>query len=298
MPHPFELPFDRMQENLDEMVDATFSDLQSEFLVLPRGRHYIPYPQFQQAYETLKRHTNAFRKLNEEEIWSAFCEDSLAFVVLRSILGLSPPEWADIAKEERGVDVPQSVVRTMDVRARKTNPETDSRDYFAKLQARHIMHARARALASVAVEYLIEGAPEGAEDTVHRLAKVDTEKGLASLHHAAAHHVPYAMLLYERYLGRPFASHRDSVSELVGDVMENAIEERLTRASVTFRKTLRAERIPGFEQAPDFFVPDEIAPSVIIEAKITGDDGTARDRMTSRWLHASMGVASESGGRI
>lgn len=37
-------------------------------------------------------------------------------------------------------------------------------------------------------------------------------------------HIPYAVLLYEHYLGRPFASHRDGVSELVGDVMESAIE--------------------------------------------------------------------------
>jgi phosphoribosylamine-glycine ligase len=70
------------------------------------------------------------------------------------------------------------------------------------------------------------------------------------------------------------------VSELVGDVMESAIEERLARARITFRKTKRAERVPGFEQAPDFFVPTEVAPAAIIEAKITGDDGTARDKVS------------------
>ena len=63
--------------------------------------------------------------------------------------------------------------------------------------------------------------------------------------HVAAAHVPYAVLLYERYLGRPFASHRDAVSELVGDVMESAIEECLSRARITFRKTKRAERMLG-----------------------------------------------------
>ena len=87
------------------------------------------------------------------------------------------------------------------------------------------------------------------------------------------------MLLYERYLGRPFATHRDAVSEQVGDVMETAIEEHLARARIVFRKTKRAERIPDYDQAPDFFVPDEFNPSVVIEAKITGDDGTARDKV-------------------
>lgn len=83
-----------------------------------------------------------------------------------------------------------------------------------------------------------------------------------------------------RYLGRPFATHRDAVSELVGEVMENAIEQRLREAGVTYRKTGRAERIPGFGQAPDFCIPDEINPAVVIEAKVTSDDGTARDKVT------------------
>jgi hypothetical protein len=42
---------------------------------------------------------------------------------------------------------------------------------------------------------------------------------------------------------------------------------------------MRAERVPGFDQAPDFIVPDEISPKVVIEAKITNDDGTARDKV-------------------
>lgn len=70
--------------------------------------------------------------------------------------------------------------------------------------------------------------------------------------------------------------------------METAIEDQLSAARIPFRKTKRAERIPGFEQAPDFFAPDEIAPSVIIEAKITGDDGTARDKVSRILRLASM----------
>jgi len=117
---------------------------------------------------------------------------------------------------------------------------------------------------SVAVYYITQGAPAGAADTVHRLDKVDTTEGLLSVQHAAIQHVPYAVLLYERYMGRPFASHRDSVSELVGDVMESAIEERLIRAQISFRRARPRERIPGYRQAPDFFVPDEFNAAVII----------------------------------
>ena len=62
------------------------------------------------------------------------------------------------------------------------------------------------------------------------------------------------MLLYERLLGRPFAGHRDSISELIGNIVENAIEDVLTRAGVSYRKTKRAEQLKGFDQAPDFVI--------------------------------------------
>ncbi|MEO8502145.1 MAG: hypothetical protein ABI565_14590, partial [Vicinamibacteria bacterium] len=65
-------------------------------------------------------------------------------------------------------------------------------------------------------------------------------------------------------------------------------EQRLRKAKISFRKTGQAERIPGFQQAPDFFVPTEYSPAVIIEAKITGDDGTARDKVARILRLASM----------
>jgi hypothetical protein len=66
--------------------------------------------------------------------------------------------------------------------------------------------------------------------------------------------------------------------------MESAVEAALLARGVSFRKTKRAERVPGFDQAPDFITPDEYAPAVVIEAKITNDDGTARDKFT-RIIH-------------
>jgi hypothetical protein len=125
-----------------------------------------------------------------------------------------------------------------------------------------------------------EGCPIVEEGKLHRFDKADSTAGLSSVQQLADLGVPYAMLLYERFLGRPFAGHRDSVSELVGDGLENAIEDQLSKAGITFRKTKRAERLTGFDQAPDFIIPDEFNPKVIIEAKLTEDDGTARDKAT------------------
>lgn len=57
------------------------------------------------------------------------------------------------------------------------------------------------------------GAPSVHTDKIHRLDKADTKAGSNTLRAMAELGVPYAMLLYERFLGRPFAGHRDSVSE-------------------------------------------------------------------------------------
>ena len=77
-----------------------------------------------------------------------------------------------------------------------------------------------------------------------------------------------------------YQGHRDSISELVGDLVESAIEVVLTDAGISFRKTKRAERVIGFDQTPDLIVPDEFNPQIVIEAKLTEDDGTARDKIT------------------
>jgi hypothetical protein len=273
MQHPFELAPKALGSRLDEMVDVTFKDLQSQFLVLPKKASFIEFDEFQAAYEVLKRHMKGFSNLSEPAAWAALKEDALTLVILRTVLGMSPGEWAEIARQERDTDVSTTFARSIDVSVRK------KRDTFQRLPVGSLKEKRVKALLSTALEYIYRGAPPGTEDTVHRLAKADTIEGQASLRHLAAEHVPYAVLLYERYLGRPFASYRDSISELVGDVMEAAIEKRLRRAGVTFRKTGQAERVPGFAQAPDFFVPTELSPAVIVEAKITGDDGTARDKV-------------------
>ena len=104
------------------------------------------------------------------------------------------------------------------------------------------------------------------------------------------------MLLYERFLGRPFAGHRDSVSELIGDSIESAIEEVLSKAGISYRKTKRAEKIRGFDQTPDFIIPSEFNPQVIIEAKITEDDGTARDKVTRIQHLGQLSLAGQPAG--
>jgi hypothetical protein len=273
---PFELSQQELESRIEEMVDATFNDLSAEFLLMPTGTSFVHYPDFQRAYEVLKKETKGLEKFSIEHIKSALLENSLVFGVLRSILGMTAPEWAELARVELDSDITQGAARTIDKRCKTV-------DYYRNLAARKSAIKtleRIDALVKVAIQYIEKGAPSELDGFLHRLSKFDTKFGKESLSHATRENVPYAVLLYERFLGRPFATHRDAVSELVGEVMENAIEQKLREAGVSYRKTGRAERIPGFGQAPDFCIPDELNPSVIIEAKVTSDDGTARDKVT------------------
>jgi hypothetical protein len=270
--YSFEASFEEILLDADRYVDGVFSCLESEFLVMPRGVGFIEYPVFEQGYEALKAATRGFSELAPDRVLAAAVAKPISLVVLRTMLGVTPPEWGYLTTQRTGVLVTQGFVRTLDRKVRMS-PETP-------LNATGVSTERLRALVETACMVLTEGAAPVEDDQLHRLNKADTRGGLDSVKSVAGMGVPYAMLLYERFLGRPFAGHRDSVSELVGDSLESAVEDVLSGAGISYRKTKRAERIENFDQTPDFIVPSEFNPQVIIEAKLTEDDGTARDKVT------------------
>ena len=224
MPFPFEVSFDEVESNLDTYIDEVFGALEPSFLTLPRGEGFIEYSIFEQGYEALKRVTNGFRSLVAQNVIEAVYELPIALIVLRTMLGFTPPELAYVTTQRTGVEVTQGSVRALDRRIRMAP--------LASLKAIGVTEVRLRALVTTACAILEEGAPEDAPGLIHRLDKADTRHGLSSIRPLADLGVPYAMLLYERFLGRPFAGHRDSVSELVGDVLEAGIEAALTASGI------------------------------------------------------------------
>jgi len=283
MPFPFEVPFDEVEANLDAYVDEVFSRLQSEFLTLPKGPGFIEYPIFENGYEALKMATRNFQDLSPDAVVDAVYAKPISLIVLRCMLGFTPPEWAYVTTNRTDTEVTQAAARSID-RSIRMNPPNS-------LSQNDLTVQRIRALVITACQLLAEGAPRVSPGKIHRLDKADTSDGQPSLQAFADLGLPYPVLLYERFLGRPFAAHRDSVSELIGAVLETAIEKALLQSGVSFRRTGRAERIADFDQAPDFLIPTEFNPQIVIEAKITEDDGTARDKVT-RVQHLS-GLATE-----
>jgi len=269
---PFESSLEHILRAPGPFVDAVFSSLESEFLVMPKGLGFVEYSVFERGYEALKGATSAFSNFAPDDVYRVSVLEPICVLVLRTILGFTPSEWGYVATQRQGIVVSQGFVRTLD-RGIRMRPG-------ARLKDGGVAGKRLKALIVTACDLLRDGAPEVRGDELHRLDKADTRNGTGSLGSVAGMGVPYAMLLYERYLGRPFAGHRDSVSELVGGGLESAIEDVLSAARISYRKTKRAERIEGFDQAPDFIVPSEFNPQAVIEAKITEDDGTARDKVT------------------
>jgi hypothetical protein len=273
MPERFDVDYRDPALSFDPLIDEVFEELQSSFLEMPRGEGFTDYPTFEAGYQALKRFTRDFASVTAEDVEAAVLAVPISFIVFRSILGFTPPEWAYVTTERTGIKVDQGAARTMDrnVRLRPLTPRSP--------WSTSLGDQRMRAMIRAGVETLAAGTGNTTQGLVHRLDKVDTREGISSVQHISQLGVPYAVLLYERFLGRPFASHRDAVSELVGLVVESAIKDVLKAARVSFRETGRAERISGFDQAPDFMVPDEFNPAALIEAKLTEDDGTARDKV-------------------
>jgi len=271
-PQSFEADDEQLVGNIEGYIDAFIAGLQSFFVVMPRGEGFVEFERFKSAYGCLRDKSGTFDRLSEEVALRAVELDPMALVVLRTMTGLTAPELAHLACGELGVDVDQSSARRVDKRAR---------DGMAILGAASAKTQQcADCMVRMAVRLLARGARAVGPEAIHRLDKIDTKHGLGDIEALAVGGVPYEALLYERLLGRPFATHRDAVSEKVGEILEEAVEAQLCSHDIPFHRAGVAERFENMDQALDFLIPDGTNPRVVIEAKLAEDDGTARDKVT------------------
>ena len=194
----------QLAEHLEEMVKRTISDLTSEFPLMPEGPAFIKYDDFRTAYEVLKRHTMAFTDFARDRTFEALVANSRAFCVIRAILGMTPPEWGELVREEYSFHIPQGAARTLDRKCR------EDIEYVRRMEQRHrtalarreqprkghqnpappITLQRIDAMLKAAVYYISQGAPNELNGTVHRMAKFDTSQGMESVQYAAKENIP------------------------------------------------------------------------------------------------------------
>ena len=94
MKFPFEVSFDEVSATPEPFIDAVFSSLASEFLILPKGEGFVEYSDFVTGYEELKKATAGFTNLRPESLVQLVARLPICLIVLRAMLGFTPPEWA------------------------------------------------------------------------------------------------------------------------------------------------------------------------------------------------------------
>lgn len=255
------------EESIEQFAQSIKESVQSIFGTLPKETGYVEPDRFEQAYEVLVEQTDGFENWCFESVWNAYQQDRLVFVVVRTILALTPPEWQDIASEEQDMDISKNAARRIDAEIRCQEDKSRQQSTIKQIKA----------LIRTAVEKIEEPTPETPDNVVHRFNLVDRKDGLDSIRNIYDVDI-YPHLLRERYLGRPFASHKDSVSEERGDLMEDAIKDILDERGVPYDEDDDSNYDDDVQEA-DIYVPDWRNPDVVIEAKISNDDGTARDKI-------------------
>ena len=90
---PFEATLEEIVNSPEDYVDSVFSCLESEFLVMPKGKGFIEYPEFEEGYEALKVATQGFTFLDPVKVYAVGVSVPISIIVLRTMLGFTPPEW-------------------------------------------------------------------------------------------------------------------------------------------------------------------------------------------------------------
>ena len=161
---PYQLDDAQLEARMDEMVSVTFSDLTSQFMLLPRGNAFLTYEEFRDGYEALRLATKGFTAVTTETCWTALKQDARAFIVLRTILGVSPPEWQDLTAQETGSSLPSNTARSIDGKVKRDAAFFTSGGGSTALMVERVTDMLQTACGVVNVG--VEPVPEG---LVHRL---------------------------------------------------------------------------------------------------------------------------------
>jgi RNA recognition motif-containing protein len=103
--YSFEADYQELSDNIETYVDVVFSFLSSDFFIMPKGNGFIEYPAFEEGYEALKEMTKGFAFLEPLRIYRKTIECPMIFIVLRTMLGFTPPEWAYIASNRCNIPI-------------------------------------------------------------------------------------------------------------------------------------------------------------------------------------------------
>ncbi len=226
---------------------------------------------FQANYERVSKATARFTMVDETHLAQLLVDYPPSLLVLRCIAALSLDEISLLLKETGGIKLTKDQMREFELG--RDIGRADAARWFeaSKFLAKTITESISGSLLDL---------PNSVDKRLFkgRKDKADTREGWKSATALAESGVPYWRLLYQRYVGGFFRQAMDASSSVKGDILELAIARLLEAHGVSFYRTKAREKLPGWEQAPDFLLPSREQPTVAIEAKLAEDGGTARDK--------------------
>ena len=77
---PFEVSLEEILQYPESYVDAVFSCLESEFLVMPKGAGFVEYVLFERGYEVLKMATAGFSRLNLSTVFPVTVSEPISII--------------------------------------------------------------------------------------------------------------------------------------------------------------------------------------------------------------------------
>jgi hypothetical protein len=226
---------------------------------------------FREIYEKVLERTEGFSRVDDGNVAEILVDYPPSLLVFRSIAALSLDELSLLLRETQGFALSKDQMREFEL-GRAVGKADVQRWHEAS-------GPLAKILCDAIGGDLLE-LPHTAPKTLFRgrKDKTDTRAGWGSVRVTAEHGVPYWELLYQRYVGGFFRQAMDASSSIKGDILEVAVVQLLSNNHIPFYRTRPREKIPSWEQAPDFLLPNRENPTVALEAKLAEDGGTARDK--------------------
>ena len=272
------------------LADSFAATTQPSFHLIPRGDAMTSEADFDAAYTVLDETTDGFTRVNLETLRTALLRDGTALAALRMIIGFTNSELAAASR----IVTPAKPVSVASMKAleRKSAPGSEAaaarRAAMIDTLCLTVLDVMSGAILTV---------PAASAAAFHsKLDKRDTREGWASVARDSGG-VPYAALLYQRYVGGVWRQVQDAYSEVKGDaLLEVPLALLLGRERVPYYRAPRGgagasqtAKQFGVSPGPDFLLPDT-NPTVLIESKIGEDGGTVRDKAARLQALANAGA--------
>jgi len=226
---------------------------------------------FREIYQRVLERTEGFSSVDDGNVAAILVDYPPSLLVFRSIAALSLDEVSLLLRETQGLSLSKDQMREFELGREVGKADVQRWNKASGPLAKIICDAIGGNLLEL---------PHTAPKTLFRdrKDKTDTRQGWRGVRVTAEHGVPYWELLYQRYVGGFFRQAMDASSSIKGDILEVAIVHLLNTNHVPFYRTRPREKIPSWEQAPDFLLPNRENPTLALEAKLAEDGGTARDK--------------------